>query len=53
MARLDDLFRHLKEGGGSYLHPAAEREPRVRIHGALAPVPGWEKSSDVWIGMDL
>ena len=46
MARLDALFRHLKDGGGSDLHLAAEREPRVRIHGALAPVPGWEVLPD-------
>ena len=41
MAEVDRLLRHLKEKGGSDLHLAAGREPRVRVRGALEPVPGW------------
>ena len=41
MARLDELFRSLKDHGGSDLHLAAGLEPRIRLHGALEPVAGW------------
>jgi twitching motility protein PilT len=41
VAELDRLLRHLKEQGGSDLHLAAGREPRVRVRGELEPVPGW------------
>jgi len=40
MARLHELFMLLKERGGSDLHLAAGLEPRLRIHGELAPIPG-------------
>jgi twitching motility protein PilT len=40
MARLHELFAMLKERGGSDLHLAAGLEPRLRIHGELAPIPG-------------
>ncbi len=40
MARLHELFRHLKEAGGSDLHLAAGLEPRLRVHGSLEPVAG-------------
>jgi twitching motility protein PilT len=43
---LDQLLTHLKENGGSDLHLAAGLEPRIRVHGGLEPVPGWEKLSD-------
>jgi twitching motility protein PilT len=43
---LDQLLTHLKENGGSDLHLAAGLEPRIRMHGGLEPVPGWEKLSD-------
>ncbi|HEX5761047.1 MAG TPA: PilT/PilU family type 4a pilus ATPase [Thermoanaerobaculia bacterium] len=46
MARLHELFRRLREEGGSDLHLAAEREPRLRVHGSLAPVAGWEALPD-------
>ncbi|MGH9361098.1 MAG: type IV pilus twitching motility protein PilT [Thermoanaerobaculia bacterium] len=46
MARLHELFRHLKHEGGSDLHLAAGREPRLRVHGSLQPVAGWEPLSD-------
>ncbi len=41
MPELDRLLRHLKERGGSDLHLAAGREPRVRVRGALESVPDW------------
>jgi twitching motility protein PilT len=41
MARIDELFHYLKEHKGSDLHLAAGLEPRIRVHGSLAPVPGW------------
>ena len=42
MARIHQLFRHLKEIGGSDLHLAATLRPRMRIHGELEEVEGWE-----------
>lgn len=41
MARIDELFRYLKEKGGSDLHLLATLPPRVRIHGKLTNVEGW------------
>jgi twitching motility protein PilT len=41
MARLDDLFRAVRDGGASDLHLAAGIEPRIRRHGQLIPVAGW------------
>ena len=46
MARIDELFRYLKEKGGSDLHLLATRPPRVRIHGSLTDVEGWGVISD-------
>jgi twitching motility protein PilT len=46
MARLDELLRNLKQKGGSDLHLAAGLEPRIRVHGGLEPVPGWQPLSD-------
>jgi twitching motility protein PilT len=40
MARLHELFILLKERGGSDLHLAAGLEPRMRVHGELAPIAG-------------
>ncbi|MCP3962094.1 MAG: type IV pilus twitching motility protein PilT [bacterium] len=45
MARIHDLFRTLKEIGGSDLHLAAPLRPRIRVHGELADVEGWEPLS--------
>jgi len=45
MPRIDELFQYLKEKKGSDLHLAAGLEPRVRIHGSLAPVAGWPAQS--------
>jgi len=41
MARLHELFRLLRDGGGSDLHLAATLEPRLRVHGELHAVEGW------------
>ena len=46
MARLDELLRELKSGGGSDLHLAAGLEPRIRVHGGLSPVEGWQQLED-------
>jgi twitching motility protein PilT len=46
MARLDRLLAQLKECGGSDLHLAAGLEPRIRRHGSLEPVDGWEALDD-------
>jgi twitching motility protein PilT len=46
LARIDELFRYLKEKGGSDLHLLATLPPRVRIHGKLTDVEGWEVISD-------
>ena len=46
MARLDELFRYLKEHKGSDLHLAAGLEPRIRRHGHLEQVPKWPILSD-------
>ncbi|MEM1178890.1 MAG: type IV pilus twitching motility protein PilT [Acidobacteriota bacterium] len=41
MARIDDLFRYLKDNKGSDLHIAAGEAPRVRKNGGLQGVEGW------------
>ncbi len=46
MARLDVLFKHLKDQGGSDLHLAAGSVPHLRQHGAVKPVPGWDVFTD-------
>ncbi len=46
MARIDELFRLLKEKGGSDLHLLASRPPRVRVHGKLVDLKGMESLSD-------
>ena len=46
MAKIDELFRYLKENKGSDLHLLATRPPRVRINGKLADVEGWGPISD-------
>jgi twitching motility protein PilT len=37
---IDELLRGLKDIGGSDLHLAAGREPRIRVHGDLTPFEG-------------
>ena len=46
MARIDELFRYLKEKEGSDLHLQATQPPRGRIHGKLVDVEGWGPLSD-------
>jgi twitching motility protein PilT len=46
MARLDELLRYLKDHGGSDLHLAAGLEPRIRVHGGLEAVAGWQSLAD-------
>jgi pilus retraction protein PilT len=46
LARIDELFRQLKERGGSDLHLLATRPPRGRVHGKLVDFEGTEPFSD-------
>lgn len=46
MARIDDMFRYLKEHGGSDLHLLATRQPRIRVHGKLMDIDGMGPISD-------
>src|SRR5690349_17049613 len=46
MARLDALFRHLKESGGSDLHLGAGLKPHTRVHGEMQPISGWPEFTD-------
>lgn len=46
MARIDDLFRYLKDNKGSDLHIAAGQAPRIRRHGSLQDVEGWSPMGD-------
>jgi twitching motility protein PilT len=41
MAQLHELFRLLRDSGGSDLHLAAGLEPRLRLHGSLQSIEGW------------
>ena len=41
MARLDALFKILKDQGASDLHLAAGIPPHLRRHGVVAPVADW------------
>ncbi len=45
MAKIHQLFRHLKEIKGSDLHLAAALKPRIRVHGELEDVAGWQPLS--------
>jgi twitching motility protein PilT len=46
MARLDVLFKLLKDQGGSDLHLAAGMPPHLRKHGVVAPIADWPTFSD-------
>ncbi len=46
MARIDALFRTLKEKGSSDLHLAAGLPPHMRQHGELKKIPGWDAFTD-------
>jgi twitching motility protein PilT len=41
MAKLDVLFQHLKETGGSDLHMVVGEMPKMRIHGTISDVEGY------------
>ena len=41
--RLDELFRYCQDRGGSDLHLVTGLEPRIRRHGQLEAVEGWER----------
>jgi twitching motility protein PilT len=47
---IDTLLRHLDSAGGSDLHLAAGLEPRIRLSGALTPVPGWKPLTPAELG---
>jgi twitching motility protein PilT len=46
MARLDVLFKYLKDNGGSDLHLAAGMQPSLRQHGEVKPIGGWDAFTD-------
>ena len=39
MAQIDAFFRHLIESKGSDLHLSEGQPPKIRIHGAIVPIP--------------
>ncbi len=41
--RLDELFRYCQDRGGSDLHLVTGLEPRIRRHGQLEAVEGWDR----------
>ena len=40
MAKLDALFKHLKEKGGSDLHLVVGSPPKMRVHGSIVDIEG-------------
>jgi twitching motility protein PilT len=38
---LPELLKKMTEAGGSDLHLSTNSSPQVRVHGHLAPVPGY------------
>jgi twitching motility protein PilT len=46
VGRLDDLLGTVAVRGGSDLHLASGREPRIRVHGHLEPVEGRSRLDD-------
>jgi twitching motility protein PilT len=46
MPRIDELLTLLKTEKGSDLHLASGLEPRMRVKGELATIPGWEVLDD-------
>jgi len=46
MAKIHQLFRYLKDQGGSDLHLAAGLAPRIRKHGELEAVANWPVFTD-------
>ncbi len=46
MAKLDALFTMLKESGGSDLHMVVGEPPKMRVHGSIDNVEGFEPFSE-------
>jgi len=46
LARINELFQYLKDNKGSDLHLLADQPPRVRVHGKLKGVEGWDPLPD-------
>src|SRR5260370_28910844 len=46
MAKIDQLFRYMKEQGGYALQPAAGLATRIRKHGELEAVANWPVFTD-------
>jgi twitching motility protein PilT len=46
MPEIDALLATVKANSGSDLHLVAGLVPRIRVHGTLVPVEGWEVQSD-------
>src|SRR3982750_2976817 len=44
---LPDLLRKMTEMGGSDLHLTTNSAPQVRVHGHLAPLPGYQEMTPV------
>jgi len=42
MAKIDELFRYLIANKGSDLHLSEGQPPKIRVHGAVSPIPGQE-----------
>ncbi|MBY0356581.1 MAG: type IV pilus twitching motility protein PilT [Candidatus Obscuribacterales bacterium] len=40
MAKLDALFKHMKDSGASDLHLVVGEPPKVRVHGTIEPIEG-------------
>lgn len=43
MARLESLFKQMKETGASDLHLVVGEPPKMRVHGTIEPVAGYDK----------
>ena len=39
MARIDEFFRYLVSTKGSDLHLSEGQPPKIRVHGAVTPIP--------------
>ena len=42
MALIDTFFHYLVESKGSDLHISEGQPPKVRIHGSIHPIPGYD-----------
>lgn len=46
MAKIDDLFKFLKDNGGSDLHLSSGLVPQLRRNGKVEAIPGWPEFTD-------